>query len=134
MDLLNGFDPSLGVGPAFAAAFNPFASNSAKLEALEKVLKNAVIALTTGAVIGVAANKLHHIFGKAEHKLGPLVAKFGSQEAAFNAVQSATQADVTRRGLSGVFETTVSVAGHNVVVRGKVIDDVPRIGTFFTIP
>jgi type II secretory pathway component HofQ len=68
---------------------------------------------------------------QASRDLGPLVQKLGSQQAAYDAVASAAQAKVASQGLSGVFETTVSVGGQNVVVRGKVIDDVARIGTFF---
>jgi len=79
----------------------------------------------------VDANKLNHIFGNASHGLGPLVEGLGSQDAAFKSVQSATQAAVESRGIAGVFETTVNVAGHNVLVRGNVIDGVARIGTFF---
>ncbi len=76
-------------------------------------------------------NKLHHIFGKASHNLGPLVQRFGTQEATFRAVESATQAAVRSQGLTGVFETTVNVAGQNVVVRGNVMEGVARVGTFF---
>jgi hypothetical protein len=87
-------------------------------------------AATRGAV-AADANKLGHIFGQARHNLGPLVQKLGSQEAAFTAVQSAAQSAVRSQRLSGVFQTTVNVAGQNVVVRGNVIDGVARIGTFF---
>jgi hypothetical protein len=79
----------------------------------------------------VDANRFNHIFDKAEHNLGPLVERLGSQEATFAAVQRATEAAVKRGGISDVFETTVDVAGQNVVVRGRVIEGVPRIGTFF---
>ena len=79
----------------------------------------------------VDANKLHHIFGKEGHNLGPLLDKFGSQEATFDAVQNATQGMVKSAGLSGIFETTVNVAGQNVVVRGNMMEGVARIGTFF---
>jgi RHS repeat-associated protein len=77
------------------------------------------------------ANRLNHIFGQARHNLGPLVQKFGTREAAFAAVENAAQSKVASEGLAGVFQTTVSVGGQNVVVRGKVIDDTARIGTFF---
>jgi hypothetical protein len=87
-----------------------------------------------GASRVVDANRLNHIFGKAGHNLEPLVGKLGSQEAVFTAVEDATQAAVKSGGLTGVFETTVSVAGQNVVVRGNVMDGVVRIGTFFTPP
>ena len=77
------------------------------------------------------ANKLNHIFGKAGRNLGPLVERFGSQEAAFNAVQDATQALVKSQGLSGIFKTTVQVGGRDLIVKGNVIDGVVRIGTFW---
>jgi hypothetical protein len=87
--------------------------------------------LASRGVTKIDPNKLHHIFGKSGHGLGSLVEKFGSQEATFSAVQEATQAVVKGKGISGVFETTVSVGGHNVVVRGRVMDGIARIGTFF---
>lgn len=77
------------------------------------------------------ANKLNHIFGQARHNLGPLAQKFGSQQAAFTAVESAIQAKVAKEGLTGVFRTSVSVGGQSVEVQGKVIDGVARIGTFY---
>ncbi len=80
---------------------------------------------------GAGLNKLHHIFGKEAHNLGSLIQRFGSQGATFQAVRSATQAAVKSQGLTGVFETTVNVSGQHVVVRGKVIEGVARIGTFF---
>jgi len=94
------------------------------------VAKEATAA-KAGAQAAVDANKLVHIFGNARHNLGPLVQKLGSQEATFSAVQNAAQAAVRNQSLSGVFQTTVNVAGQNVVVRGNVIDGVARIGTFF---
>ena len=77
-------------------------------------------------------NRIHHIFGQARHNLDPLVARFGgSREAAYTAVESATQTVVRSQRLSGVFETAVRVADFNVVVRGRVMDNVARISTFF---
>jgi len=80
----------------------------------------------------VDMNKLNHLFDQARHNLGPLVAQFGSREAAFEALQTATQAAVRSRGITGVFETTVNVGDVNVVVRGNMIDGVARIGTAFS--
>ncbi len=92
--------------------------------------------LTAGAEVAgdaesaaVDANKLRHIFGNAGHNLSGLVEHFGSEESAFNAVQKATQGAAGR--LSDVFETTVNVGGQDVTVRGRLIDGVVRIGTFF---
>ena len=65
------------------------------------------------------------------HNLTDLVVKFGSQEAAFKAIQQATEAAVQQQGLTGVFQTTVRVAGETVTVRGNVIGGVVKIGTAF---
>jgi RHS repeat-associated protein len=77
------------------------------------------------------ANKLNHIFGKAAHNLDGLVSEFGSQEAAYNALQKATQEVVRQQGLTGVFETSVKVGSQTVTVRGAVVDGVAKIGTAF---
>jgi RHS repeat-associated protein len=76
-------------------------------------------------------NKLIHIFANGGHNLAPLVARFGSQAAAYAAVDKATQGAVLSRGLSGVFHITLNVRGIAVEVTGKVIDGVARIGTFY---
>lgn len=60
-----------------------------------------------------------------------LVAAFGSEEAAFGAIEAATQAEVDAQGLAGVYRTTVDVGGFQVTVRGVVMDGVARIGTAF---
>jgi len=88
---------------------------------------------TAGATEEVAANanKLSHIFGNASHHLDDLVGHFGGQQEAFNAVQTATDELVASKGLTGVFEQVVNVAGQDVTVRGRVIEGVARIGTFF---
>jgi hypothetical protein len=85
------------------------------------------------ALGGTAANasKLFHIFGNAEHNLGGFVAKFGSQEEAYQAILQATEAVVKQDGVTGVFQKTVQVAGESITVRGNVIDGVVHIGTAF---
>ena len=79
----------------------------------------------------VGANKLVHVFGKAAHNLGGLVQAYGSREAAYLAVERAAQAAVTAGNIAGRFEVVVTVAGHQVTVRGIVINGVMNIGTFF---
>lgn len=88
-------------------------------------------ALTGGTVLN--ANRLIHIFGQARYRLTPLLNLFGgNQTAAFNAVQSATVAALTRAGItSGTFEIVVTVGGMNVTVRGIIQNGVVHIGTFF---
>jgi len=55
----------------------------------------------------------------------------GSEEAAFQAIQQATEAAVQRQGLTGVFETAVEVAGETITVRGNVVGEAVKIGTAF---
>jgi hypothetical protein len=57
-----------------------------------------------------------------------LVEKFGSQEAAYDALEAAAQQQVKGAGL---FEQGVNVDGVNVTVRGNVINGVVEIGTAF---
>ncbi len=80
----------------------------------------------------VNQNTLHHIFGQARHNLGPLLNLFrGSQIEAYSAVYRATVIAIKRQGITGIFETVVTVGGLNITVRGRVIDGVVRISTFF---
>ncbi len=104
----------------------------------EKIFKSALTAATLlgiGSVIGKGganANTLHHIFGKSEHNLGPLLERFGGETgAAFEAMKAATESVVKAQGLTGVFETSIQVAGLQVTVRGAVVDGIVRIGTAF---
>lgn len=78
------------------------------------------------------ANKVHHFFGKSQHKLGSLLRKYGGNERkAYNAIYNAVFKQVQKKGITGGFEIVVKVAGKNVTVRGKVIDGMVRIGTGF---
>lgn len=73
----------------------------------------------------LSANKLNHIF-TSEHKLGPLVAKFGSEKAAMRAIISSAKAVDPAALRSG---TRVIIAGEKVYVRGNVVNGIVRIGT-----
>ncbi|MCL2341969.1 MAG: RHS repeat-associated core domain-containing protein [Firmicutes bacterium] len=78
------------------------------------------------------ANKFTHVFNNSQHKLAPLLKKYGNnQQKAYNAVYDATFNYVKNNGMTGIFEVTVKVSGYNVTVRGNVIDGAVRIGTFF---
>ena len=124
VDVLNSVvSPTPDVGLIGAAGIT---ARSVAKEAAE----GAGSAAAKAGAAAIDANKFAHIFGNAQHDLGALVRKIGSQEATFTAVQGATQAAVKGQGLSGVFQTTVTVAGQNVVVKGNLIDDIARIGTF----
>jgi hypothetical protein len=76
----------------------------------------------------VDPNKLVHIF-RAKHKLDDVVKHYGSEEAAYRAIEAAADAVVKAQGLSGQFEVVVSIAGVGVTVRGMVVNGVTRIGT-----
>ena len=76
-------------------------------------------------------NKIAHVFHKAEHRLAPLVAKFGSEERAYRALLRATEKAVKAGKLGGQFKVDVTVRGLSVTVRGRVVDGVVRIGTAY---
>jgi hypothetical protein len=80
---------------------------------------------------GVDPNKLNHIFSDPGHNLANLVDRLGSEEAAFNAIQSEAQNAVELGGITGRYEVVVTVAGQDVTVRGIVMDGVARVGTAF---
>ena len=86
--------------------------------------------LTISAPV-VDANKLNHIFGNTGHGLDTLVRQSGSQEAAYVALQRATEATVKAQNIKGVFETTVKVGAETITVRGNVVDGAVKIGTAF---
>jgi RHS repeat-associated protein len=79
---------------------------------------------------GPDPNKLNHLFGKPQHNLGPVVQQFGSQQAAYNAIEQALNAQVPGGG-TGPFSTVVNVGGYNVTVTGAYVNGVPRIGTAY---
>jgi hypothetical protein len=53
------------------------------------------------------------------------------EKAAFKALLQATEAAVTSKGLTGVFQTTVQVGNHTITVRGAVVNGAVKIGTAF---
>jgi len=74
------------------------------------------------------ANKLNHIFA-AKHKFGPLVTKLGGQENTIRAVLNAANGKFPA---SGVFtNVSVNVGGQTIILRGNVINGVPRLATMF---
>jgi len=71
-------------------------------------------------------NKMNHLF-RSNHNLDALVQKLGTQENVIRAVIS----NLGKLPKSGVFEVTRTIKGIDVVIRGNVIDEVPKIGTIF---
>jgi RHS repeat-associated protein len=103
------------------------AANSAAQARVANATTNAA---SEGSVT-VDANKLHHIFDNVGHGLEGVVGQYGSQEAAYQAIQQATEAAVNSQGLTGIFTTTVQVGGKAITVAGNVVSGVVKIGTAF---
>jgi RHS repeat-associated protein len=87
-------------------------------------------------------NKLAHIFGQAKHQLGPLVSKFGgSEQAAFDAVQSAADAELAAGrlvvGPNGILPGAGNVLNVNGTLiqlsGGRVIGGAVSIGSFSSV-
>lgn len=78
-----------------------------------------------GKIYGDLSNKLSHVF-RPKHNLGPLVGKYGSEEAAFAAIHRSAQSLATRQG---VVTATIDVGGTQVVVRGTSVNGVFRVGS-----
>lgn len=79
-------------------------------------------------------NKIHHVFGRSKHLLEELVGRYGSEQAAYKALQDAVVRELTRRGItSGLFrDVEVLLGGQRIVVRGWIdASGIVRIGTAF---
>lgn len=72
--------------------------------------------------------KLDHIF-VPKHNLDPLVQQFGSREAAMEQIIRSIGGPLPE---AGPFEIVQNIGGQPVVIRGAVVDGIPRIGTVFT--
>jgi hypothetical protein len=87
------------------------------------------------ADIARVVNKCHHIFGPEKivgHKLGGFLGTFGGDQIrAFKALEDATQMLANQRAIGEGFETTVTVRGAIVTVRGRVVNGIAKIGTAF---
>lgn len=73
-------------------------------------------------------DKLDHIFDP-KHNFQPLVQQFGSREAAMEQIVRSIGGPLPQ---AGRFEIAQNVGGQAVVIRGAVVDGIPRIGTAFT--
>lgn len=86
-------------------------------------------AVEEGVKYATTKNKIKHIFDKAEHNLEPLVKRFGNYE---NTVREILKAVDGKLPMTGLFDDIpVNVDGFTVYVRGVVIDEIPKLGTFF---
>jgi Pretoxin HINT domain len=81
------------------------------------------------ALQAIGPNDLHHIFSKAQHGFGPLVAQLGSQQAVIEAVIRGI--DKTQLPTGGFYTQVINVAGNLVQVNGHIVNGVLRIGTAY---
>jgi hypothetical protein len=74
------------------------------------------------------ANKIKHLF-PAKYNLNGLINQLGGQESAIRAVLNAANGKLPANGVfNGV---SVNVGGQTVIIRGNVINGVPRLGTMY---
>lgn len=75
-------------------------------------------------------NKINHIFNQARHNLASLVTRLGGQENTVRTVLN-TLNSAGNLPVSGLFESTISIGGTNITVRGIVQEGFPQIATMF---
>ncbi len=97
--------------------------------------KGAGAANTAAEASQRTVNQSNHVFGPkslGKHKLQSVLDTFkGDKLEAFKALEGETQRLANQGSIKDVFETVVKVGGHNVTVRGRVVDGVARVGTAF---
>ncbi|MGH6836361.1 MAG: hypothetical protein ACREC9_12635 [Methylocella sp.] len=71
----------------------------------------------------VDANKLHHIFDNPEHPFGDFVSQYGSEEAAFRAIEDATRKALQEQHITGKYRIEIEVGGRRLIVKGNVLED-----------
>ena len=83
-------------------------------------------------------NKWRHIFGNPNHNLDALVRHYGSEEEAaraiVDAVNQARHAGTLSTDNRGVYEQVFDVGGDPVMVRGRIVNGLVRIGTAWIPP
>jgi hypothetical protein len=94
------------------------------------VSRNRWLATRAALKYATKANKAQHIFAP-KHNLGPLVAQLGSQRAVVKAILDGLKG---KTPVSGIFNVTIKIGGHSVVVRGAVDNGVVKIGAAFVVP
>jgi hypothetical protein len=78
-------------------------------------------------------NKRHHIFDDPDHNLDVVVRQYGSPEAAGQAIVEAVTAAFRNGSLIvdplGYYKQILDIGGNWVIVSGKVVNGVPRVGS-----
>ena len=84
-----------------------------------KLVRGVIVAnrvVKTIEAVGASTNRFHHIFANPEHNLGGLVSKFGSEQAAFEAVQKAA----TDALYSGVLSSTKVIPPKRAASKSRI--------------
>lgn len=76
------------------------------------------------------ANKIHHISDEVGHNLEALVAEYGGQAQAYDAIQEAAN-QVASQLANGVTTIIVNVGGQEVTITGNIVNGVMQIGTAY---
>jgi hypothetical protein len=79
-------------------------------------------------------NTVHDVFGQSKHLVKRLVAKYGSEQAAYNALQEAVIEEIPRqmakvRANDVLEKVQVVVGGQRLLVNGRIMDGVVRVST-----
>jgi RHS repeat-associated protein len=122
--------PYFGWGAGITKVCNK-ADNLVDIAKGSKKLISQFSASTIDDAVGLVMkdpNKVDHLFA-AKHNLQPLVNQLGGEE---NTVRSVLNAANGSLPSSGLFkDIPVAVGGQTILIRGNVIDGVPRLGTMF---
>ncbi len=77
----------------------------------------------------VMKNKIVHVFDKEVHNLAPLVERLGGR---YDVVREVVTELSGKVHVNEIFENLkINVAGFDVYVRGRIMNGIPKIGTFF---
>jgi hypothetical protein len=129
-----GVGAAIGTVGAVLWAFAPSAlayGRDALIAIGSRVAMSGAAAEMTRRVVS-DSNRMNHIFGNPGHKLDGLVRSFGSAEKVVGAVSRAVlSVGKLQTNSNGVFSVVVKIKGHDVEVRGRVIDGVIRVADFW---
>ncbi|MGC2310112.1 MAG: hypothetical protein WA432_00630 [Candidatus Babeliaceae bacterium] len=112
--------------------FNPFYNpqqNNENNRSTQQPVTFTTNAIEEGVKYATTTNKIKHIFKNPMHKLKPLVDQLGGHANAARAILI----ELSGKAIEGeVFEDLpLKVFGHTVLVRGIIINGIPKVGTFF---
>lgn len=132
--VLYGVYSLLEVVPGASSAFR--IGENFTVKASGKLMLGAGVKTATKSykpVEKVIPNDLNHIFSNKKHRLDSLLESFGGdEEKAFRAIEAEAVKHANENKIVGkAVETAISVNGHDLNVRYKVVEGVVRVSTAF---